>query len=105
MAQTQAKIKATKIIQADIVNSIRDFSTKQITHYKETNENAAVQLALAPVWIFNTFYKNKNYIFTINGQTGEAVGKFPISIKKLILYSGITFAISQLLFFCINYVL
>ena len=33
--------------------------------------------ALYPVWILNTTWKDKKYIFAMNGQTGKIVGDLP----------------------------
>lgn len=33
--------------------------------------------ALYPVWILNTTWKGKKYIFAMNGQTGKIVGDLP----------------------------
>lgn len=37
-----------------------------------------VQYALLPVWLLTTKYKDKNYIFAMNGQTGKFVGDLPM---------------------------
>ena len=50
-----------------------------------TVENATVKLqqgktryALLPVWILNTTWNGKNYLFAMNGQTGKFVGNLPM---------------------------
>ncbi len=40
---------------------------------------------LLPIWIANYGYKNKNYRFLVNGQTGKCTGKTPISAWKVSL--------------------
>ena len=40
--------------------------------------------ALYPVWILNTTWKDKKYIFAMNGQTGKLVGNLPVSTKRVI---------------------
>lgn len=42
----------------------------------ETNR---VRYALLPVWILNTRYQGKDYIFAMNGQTGKMVGDLPMN--------------------------
>ena len=48
-------------------------------------ENSSVRLgknsakyALYPVWLLSTSWKDKNYIFAMNGQTGKLVGDLPM---------------------------
>ncbi len=50
-----------------------------------TVENSSVNLssgkakyALYPVWLLNTTWKNKQYTFAMNGQTGKFVGDLPV---------------------------
>jgi len=42
-------------------------------------EKNRVRYGLYPVWILNTRYKDKNYVFAMNGQTGKFVGDLPIA--------------------------
>lgn len=44
---------------------------------KVVREEAAY--ALMPVWMLNTKYRGKDYLFAMNGQTGKIVGELPIS--------------------------
>ncbi|MDR2776235.1 MAG: hypothetical protein LBC19_16170 [Tannerella sp.] len=37
---------------------------------------------LLPVWLGAYRYKGKSYIFTVNGRTGQVVGRRPWSILK-----------------------
>ena len=43
-----------------------------------------VQYALLPVWILNTRWEGKDFLFTMNGQTGKLVGNLPVSTKRVI---------------------
>lgn len=54
-----------------------------------TPSNSFVQLAdttakyvLLPVWMLNTNYEGKTYVFAMNGQTGKMTGTFPICKKR-----------------------
>lgn len=40
--------------------------------------NSKVKYALFPVWILNTTWNGKNYIFAMNGQSGKMVGDLPL---------------------------
>lgn len=58
---------------------------------------------LLPVWMVNVKYKNKDYTFAMNGQTGEIVGNIPIDIGKTIVISIILFAIIMTIVFLLFY--
>ncbi len=41
-------------------------------------QNGKVKYALLPVWVLNTTWNGKNYLFAMNGQTGKMVGDLPL---------------------------
>lgn len=50
-------------------------------YHSVTTENSSIRLhngkakyALYPVWLLNTTWKGKKYLFAMNGQTGKFVG-------------------------------
>ena len=43
-----------------------------------------VNYALLPVWILNTRWEGKDFLFAMNGQTGKLVGNLPVSTKRVI---------------------
>ena len=51
--------------------------------------NGKTNYALLPVWMLNTKYENKAYIFAMNGQTGKFVGELPIDKKRCFGWFGI----------------
>ncbi|MGN1047688.1 MAG: hypothetical protein ACI4QZ_03680 [Eubacteriales bacterium] len=71
-----------------------------------TTESESVRLsggksryALCPVWILNTTWQGKKYIFAMNGQTGKMVGDLPLdtSAYRRWLF-GIAGAVSAVVF-------
>lgn len=46
-------------------------------------ENGSASYAMYPVYILNTTWNDKNYMFAMNGQTGKFVGNLPINKGKL----------------------
>ena len=54
-------------------------------YHSVTTENSSIRLhngkakyALYPVWLLNTTWKGKKYLFAMNGQTGKFVGDLPV---------------------------
>lgn len=43
---------------------------------------------LLPVWMLHTKYKDKTYVFAMNGQTGKMTGTFPICPKRTAVWFG-----------------
>ena len=43
-----------------------------------------VHYALLPIWILNTKWEGKDFLFVMNGQTGKLVGNLPVSTKRVI---------------------
>ena len=53
-----------------------------------------VHYALMPVWTLRTKWKNEDYLFMMNGQTGKMVGDLPVSNGKV----GAFFAVLAVVF-------
>jgi hypothetical protein len=66
-------------------------------------KNIAVSYALFPVWVLNTKYNNKKYLFMMNGQTGKLAGKLPIDKSKVRKYKGICTGAIGLIFTALLY--
>ena len=47
-----------------------------------TIDHSKAKYVLLPVWMLTTKYKDKDYTFAMNGQTGKMTGTFPICPKK-----------------------
>lgn len=52
------------------------------SNVKRTIENE--EYVLLPVWTYHYRYKNKDYTFLMNGQTGKIIGKPPISKSRVL---------------------
>ncbi len=64
-------------------------------------KHASVRYVLLPVYLINCRYKDKDYHYAINGQTGKVAGDLPVSRSKQLGsffgVLGIVFAIAMLL--------
>ena len=54
-----------------------------------TTEKSRYWYALYPVWILNTTWHGKKYVFAMNGQTGKLVGDLPVDKSLFWKYVGI----------------
>ncbi len=62
---------------------------------------SSVKYALLPVWLLTASYKDKNYIFAMNGQTGKFVGDLPMDIGALWRWFFAVFGIVSAIMFLI----
>ena len=65
--------------------------------------NTQTKYVLYPVWLLNVKWKEKNFRFGMNGETGKIAGNLPISIPKSIIFSLLLFFIPFLLLFFIAF--
>ncbi len=59
------------------------------THLKRNDAH----YTMFPVWVLNYRYRDKDYNFTLNGQTGKIVGLLPVSKAKAFGFFAVTTAI------------
>lgn len=64
-------------------------------HTKFTSEKQ--DYLLLPVWMLVSQYKDKKYLFAMNGQTGKIVGQLPVDSGKTIKWFFIIFVISLII--------
>lgn len=54
------------------------------------NTKTGTEYALMPIWRYTYRYRNKNYQFYVNAQTGKVSGKVPLSARRIWAFTGIT---------------
>lgn len=81
--------------------SITGYSSVKPEHRNLYVNQKAVDYALMPVWVYDYTYRDQNYTFYVNGQTGKVVGETPISKAKMVGYTasvcGLTMLIGQII--------
>lgn len=91
----------TPRIEARVAQYIKDTTMSTIRGYSSITEKSAsrylqrkhAEYALLPVWLLNYRYKGKDYMFTLNGQTGKIVAKRPVSLmRQLAMVGALTLA-------------
>lgn len=91
----ELKQRVEKRVENYIIKEARDtitgYSTTAITERRVTMRCREATYAMLPVWLLNYRYKGKDYLFTLNGQTGKIVGRLPTSTGKLAAwFAGVT---------------
>ncbi|MBO4468419.1 MAG: hypothetical protein J5766_03870 [Clostridia bacterium] len=82
-----------------------EFNTARIKNSAISLVDPSVKYVLLPVYLLNLSYKEKNYRFAVNGQTGKVVGELPISKVKSAIQFGSFFAAAAAVGFAIAYLI
>ena len=80
--------RVSQSVAYQLRNTIKGYSSVSENNRNLNFLNVDNQYVLLPVWLLISKYKEKQYIFAMNGQTGKLVGKLPISVKKALLWFG-----------------
>ena len=75
-AQKTIEKKMTQLARNDI---LRHADVAEVTHLSTVNEDVRYKLMLLPMYLSSFTYNEKLYHVVVNGQTGKANGKTPIS--------------------------
>lgn len=70
-------------------NTIDNYEAVTVTDSRVAFRGKKVEYAMMPVWVLNYRYHDKNYSFTLNGQTGKIHGTLPISAAKAVMWFGL----------------
>ncbi len=86
--------RANERIKNSAIEGLRGTIDAGYTTVSKINSNVNVasgsyKYALYPVWILNTTWQDKKYIFAMNGQTGKFVGDLPLDKKAFAKWTAI----------------
>ena len=101
--QQDAQERAYNSANDIVLNDITGYTTKTVLNNNLKTNLVSKEYTLLPVWMVNVKYKDKYYIFAMNGQTKEFIGNIPIDVKKTVIFSISVFTISFLIFVLIAY--
>lgn len=97
IARANERIK--KSTENAFATQVHGYSTVTPESSNISLHNGRAKYALYPVWLLNTSWNGKNYVFAMNGQTGKMVGDLPMDKKALLKWLfGLTGAIGVVLF-------
>ena len=78
--------RATERITNSAVSALDETVTGYATITRKSGSTrligTKVKYALFPIWILNTTWRGKNYLFAMNGESGKFVGNLPINNRK-----------------------
>ena len=74
----RARVRAENTAIDQIRNSVGGYESVTVINKKVRHSNDKVTYAFMPVWVLSTKWRDKNYIFAMNGQTGKMVGNLPV---------------------------
>ena len=86
-------------------SSMRGYSSISVTGNTLKDKLDDTKYALLPVFMVNVKYKDKYYLFAMNGQTGEFVGNMPLSVGRVIAYTVSIFLIGALIIAIVSLVI
>ncbi|MDE7199519.1 MAG: hypothetical protein K2O15_11640 [Lachnospiraceae bacterium] len=72
--------------------SIAGYTTMRTYHKNLNLQKKDTCYVLMPVWQYVYRYRDKTYLYHVNGQTGKVVGATPVSKEKVIAYGVSVFA-------------
>lgn len=89
----RAKKRAEKTLENLIDDTVTGYNnkTKRFSHVRV--KEGTISYAMLPVWMMSTKYRNKDYLFAMNGQTGKMVGELPMDKLKAFITTIIAYLI------------
>ena len=96
-AFVDAKSRTLKSTRDEMLSSMIGYTSKTITSDDLQSSIKETTYVLLPVWMVNVKYKDKFYLFAMNGESGKFIGNIPLDKKRALLYTIFVFAISFVL--------
>lgn len=87
----RVKNRSDEFIKEYLRSTIYGYTTVNLIRVRTAVKQRNAVYTLLPVYTVNYKYKNKEYNFAMNGQTGKIVGKPPVCISKVIKLASLTF--------------
>lgn len=98
--------RAKKLMKDDAVKLMREsyagYSSVRTIRQDVDVKERKVHYGLLPIWRYIYRYKDKDYPFYVNGQTGKIVGEAPVSKGKVWAYTGTLWGCLTLVLLLIN---
>lgn len=82
-AEKRADDRAAQCVVDTLSDTVTGYQTCTVASRNVRLRRGKVSYAMLPVWMLNTKWNGKNYLFAMNGQTGRLVGDLPVSPGRL----------------------
>lgn len=69
-------------LEAVLRNTVTGYNACILKQKTASLKRGKVHYALMPVWMLNTKWDGKDFLFAMNGQTGKLVGELPVNWRK-----------------------
>ena len=83
-SRERADKRCTGSLVSALERTVSGYTTCNETSRDIRLKRGKVHYALLPVWILNTKWEGKDFLFAMNGQTGKLVGSLPVSTKRVV---------------------
>jgi len=83
---SRANIRIRKTTENEFASTAPGYTTLVPEYTDIRLKNSEVRYALLPVWMLSTKWKDKDFLFAMNGQTGKLIGDLPVSRAKFWLW-------------------
>ena len=101
----RANERVKKSVERAFEETVTGYATVMTENSSVQLRDGSAQYALLPVWILNTTWEGKHYLFAMNGQTGKFVGDLPadknaarrMTIKLTVIFTMIFYILRLIL--------
>lgn len=104
-AFVDAKSRTLRSTRDEMLSSAIGYTSRSITSDSLESSIKNTMYVLLPVWMVNVKYKDKFYLFAMNGESGKFIGNIPLDKKRALFYTIFVFAISFVLCVAGSYML
>ncbi|MBQ8508988.1 MAG: hypothetical protein IJ493_03680 [Clostridia bacterium] len=107
VSRANARIKRST--EEALSDTVRGYTTVLLESSSMSLSESSAKYALYPVWLLATSWRDQNYLFAMNGQTGKMVGDLPMDksafwryfFQTLVIAGGVTLGLLSLLHFVV----
>ena len=100
-----AKTRTLNSTREQMLSSMVGYSSRTITSSDLESSISSSEYVLLPVWMVNVKYKDKFYLFAMNGESGKFIGNIPLDKKKAFFVTIFVLIISFLICVGISYLI
>ena len=101
ICRERAHERAVNTTHSAIRNTVKNYESVNTVAHKDEVTGQKTEYGMLPVWLLNTKWEGKDFLFAMNGQSGKMTGDLPVSKGKL---AGIAAAVFAVIFALMNFV-